>query len=285
MNRHTAPRSLARWLSRLGAAALFIAGAASAADVHVMISAGFYGVYSELGPSFERASGHRLVTTRGPSMGDSPEAIPTRLARGETADVVILDGGAADELAKRGLVRADSKVELARSLVGMVVRAGAAKPDIGSVDAFRATLLAAKSIAYSDSGSGTYLSTDLFPKLGVADQVAGKSRRVRGPPSGEPVAAVVARGEAEIGFQQVSELIHVPGVTFVGTIPVELQPGFTFAGTLTSTVRQPEAASALIRFLASPEAAPAISKAGLLPLSPQYLAQSVRLERSLAART
>ena len=93
-----------------------------------MISAGFYGVYSELGPAFERASGHRLVTTRGPSMGDLPEAIPTRLARGEAADVVILDGGAADELGKRGMVRADSKVELARSLIGMVVRAGAAKP-------------------------------------------------------------------------------------------------------------------------------------------------------------
>ena len=203
-----------------------MAGAASAADVHVMISAGFYGVYSELGPAFERASGHRLVTTRGPSMGDSPEAIPTRLARGETADVVIMDGGAADELGQRGVVRPDSKVELARSLIGMVVRAGAAKPDIGSVEALRSTLLAAKSIAYSDSGSGTYLSTTLFPKLGIADQVAGKSRKVRGPPSGEPVAAVVARGEAEIGFQQVSELIHVPGITFVGTIPAEVQPRF-----------------------------------------------------------
>src|SRR5213078_1717298 len=207
------PRSLVRWFFTLCAAVLAIGGTASAADVHVMISAGFYEVYSELSPAFERASGHHLVTTRGPSMGDSPEAIPARLARGETADVVILDEGAADELGRRGLVRADSKVELARSLIGMVVRAGAAKPDIGSVNAFRSTLLAAKSLAYSDSGSGTYLSTTLFPKLGVADQVAGKSRKVRGPPSGEPVAAVVARGEAEIGFQQVSELIHVPGVS------------------------------------------------------------------------
>ena len=227
-------RSLARWLSVLGVATLLTVGAASAADVHVMISAGFYGVYSELGPAFERASGHRLVTTRGPSMGDSPEAIPTRLARGEAADVVILDGGAADELGRRGLVRADSKIELARSLIGMVVRAGAAKPDIGSVEALRSTLLATKSIAYSDSGSGTYLSTTLFPKLGVADQVAGKSRKVRGPPSGEPVAAVVARGEAEIAVQQVSELIRVPGITFVGTIPAEVQPMTFFAGALTS---------------------------------------------------
>ena len=260
------PRSLVRLISVMGMA-LSMVGAASAADVRVMISAGFHGAYSELGPAFERASGHHLVTTRGPSMGDSPESIPTRLARGEAADVVILDGGAADELGKRGLVRADSKVDLARSLIGMVVRAGAAKPDIGSVEAFRSTLLAAKSIAYSDSGSGTYLSTTLFPKLGLANEVAGKSRKVRGPPSGEPVAAVVARGEAEIGFQQVAELIHVPGIAFVGTIPAEVQPTIFFAGALTSTVRQPEAASALIRFLASSEAAPVISKAGLTPLS------------------
>ncbi len=259
--------SLARWLFRLGLATLLMAGAASAADVHVMISAGFYGVYAELGPAFERTSGHHLVTTRGPSMGDSPEAIPTRLTRGETADVVILDGGAADELARRGLVRADTKVELARSMIGMVVRAGAAKPDISNVEAFRNTLLAAKSIAYSDSGSGTYLSTTLFARLGVADQVAAKSRKVRGPPSGEPVAAVVARGEAEIGFQQVSELIRVPGVTFVGSIPAELQPGFSFAGALTSAAQQPEAAAALLRFLGSPEAAPEISKAGLTPVA------------------
>lgn len=164
-------------------------------------------------------------------------------------------------------MRANSKTELARSLIGMVVRAGAVKPDISSVEAFRNTLLAAKSIAYSDSGSGTYLSTMLFARLGVADQIAGKSRKVRGPPSGEPVAAVVARGEAEIGFQQVSELMHVPGIAFVGTIPAEVQPMFSFAGALTSTVRQPEAASALIRFLASPAAGPVILKAGLVPPS------------------
>ena len=257
--------SLAGYLWMIGAAALLTGQAASAADVQVMISSGFYGVYSELAPAFERASGHHLVTTRGPSMGDSPEAIPARLARGESADVVILDGGAADELGKRGLVRLDSKVELARSLIGMVVRSGAAKPDISSVEALRNTLLAAKSIAYSDSGSGTYLSTKLFARLGVAEEIAGKSRKVRGPPSGEPVAAVVARGEAEIGFQQVAELIHVPGISFVGTIPSELQPMFSFAGALTSSVHQPEAASALLRFLSSPEAASIVVKAGLAP--------------------
>src|SRR5262245_32821251 len=127
--------SPARWLAGLGVIVVAVSGSVSAAELHVMISAGFYRVYAELGPAFERATGHRLVTTRGPSIGDSPEAIPTRLARGETADVVILDGGAADELAKRGIVRAGSKIDLAKSQIGMVVRAGAAKPNISSVEA------------------------------------------------------------------------------------------------------------------------------------------------------
>jgi len=249
----------------LGVLLLLAANVGSAADVHVMISAGFYKVYAELTPVFERTSGHRLVTVRGPSMGDSPEAIPTRLARGELADVVIMDGEAAEKLVHQGVARAGSRIEVARSQVGMVVREGAPKPDIGTVEAFRKALLAAKSIAYSDSGSGTYLSTTLFAQLGVADQVAGKSRKVRGPPSGEPVAAVVARGEAEIGFQQVSELLHVPGTSFVGPIPGELQPGFSFAGAITANANQPEAAAALLRFLSSTEAEAAIVKVGLAP--------------------
>jgi molybdate transport system substrate-binding protein len=260
-------RMLARCASVFALAGMLVGGAAFAADVHVMISAGFYGAYAELAPAFERATGHRLVTTRGPSVGDSPEAIPTRLARGETADVVILDDASADELGRRGLVRPETKVEFARSQIGMAVRAGAPKPDIASVDAFRNVLLAASSIAYSDSTSGTYLVTTLFGKLGVADQVAGKSRKVRGPPSGEPVAAVVARGEAEIGFQQVSELLHVPGVTVVGPIPAELQPRFAFSGAMTAAAREPDAARALIRFIASPDAAATIANAGLAPIA------------------
>src|SRR5579872_107365 len=258
---------LLKMMSLAAIVALLMARTAFAADVRVMISSGFHGVYSELAPAFERTTGNHLITTRGPSMGDSPEAIPARLSRGESADVVILDGGAAEELGKRGLVQADSKIELARSLIGMVVREGAAKPDITSVEALRNTLLAAKSIAYSDSGSGTYLSTTLFQKLGIANQIAGKSRKVRGPPSGEPVAAVVARGEAEIGFQQVAELIHVPGITFVGALPAEVQPMFSFAGVLTKTAREGEAARALLLFLSSKEAAPVIAKAGLMPLT------------------
>lgn len=260
-------RFLFRLAGLLALALSTLAGAAAAAEIKVVISAGFFRVYSELGPVFERNTGHRLVTSRGPSLGDSPEAIPARLSRGEAADVIILDGHGLDPLVARGLVKGDSKRELARSYIGMVVKAGERKPDISTVEALRATLLAAKSIAYSDSSSGTYLATELFPRLGIAEQMAGKSRKVRGPPSGEPVAAVVARGEAEIGFQQVSELIHVPGVDFVGTVPAEVQPPTFFVGALTANSQQPEAASALLQFLSSAEAAPVISEAGLQPLS------------------
>lgn len=241
--------------------------AAQAADIHVMSSAGFFRVYSKLGPAFEKATGHHLITTRGPSIGDSPEAIPTRLGRGETADVLIMDEVGADPLEAKGLVRKGSVTKLAASRIGMVVKAGAPKPDISTVEAMRATLLAAKSIGVSDSSSGTYLSTVLFGKLGVADQVRAKTRKVRGPPSGEPVAAVVARGEVEIGFQQVSELIHVPGISFVGTVPSEVQPPSFFVGAIPSRSTQPEAAAALIKFLSSPEAAATITEAGLTPIA------------------
>jgi molybdate transport system substrate-binding protein len=248
-------------------AAISAAIPASAADIRVMISSGFFQVYSQLGPAFEKSTGHKLVTTRGPSVGDSPEAIPTRLTRGEEADVVIMDGHGVDILDQRGLARPGSRIPLVESFIGMVVRAGQPKPDISTVEALRKTLLAAKSIAYSDSSSGTYLSTVGFTKLGIADEVAGKSRKVRGPPSGEPVAAVVARGEAEVGFQQVADLIHVSGADFVGTVPSEIQPPTFFVGALPKNSQHPDAAIALLRFLSSSEAASVITKAGLKPLA------------------
>jgi len=256
-------RSL-RWIFVL--AAFLGTGAVSAAEVRVMISAGFYAVYAELGPAFERATGHKLVTSRGPTVGDSPEAIPNRLARGEAADVVIGDGRGAEDLSRRGFIRQEGWIDFAKSQVGMVVREGAPKPDISTVEALKRTLLAAKSIAYSDSTSGTYISTTLYPKLGIADEVASKSRKVRGPPSGEPVAAVIARGEAEIGFQQMSELMHTPGVTIVGPIPEAVQPGSSFGGAVTVNAKEPQAGTALLKFLSSAEATPVIVKAGLQPL-------------------
>ena len=149
----TMPRSFL-YLFVLLVAAL-AAGAATAADIKVMISAGFFNVYADLGPAFEKLTGHKLITTRGPSVGDLPEAIPMRLTRGEGADVVIMDGTGVDLLDQRGMTRPGSRMPLAESFIGMVVRAGQPKPDITTVEAMRKTLLAAKSIAYSDSSSGT----------------------------------------------------------------------------------------------------------------------------------
>ena len=165
------------------------------------------------------------VTTRGPSMGDSPEAIPARLARGETADVVILDGGAADELASAG-----SRARRQQGRSGALAdRHGGARRGREAEHRQRRGVPQARCWPRSPSRTRTAAAAPICrprssAKLGIADQVARKSRKVRGPPSGEPVAAVVARGEVEIGFQQISELIHVPGVTFVGAIPAELQP-------------------------------------------------------------
>ncbi len=199
-NCHGVRRTMVPMKSILLALAVLLPGAAQAAEMRVMISAGFYGVFAEVGPALEKATGHRLLTTRKPSMGDSPEAIPTRLARGEAAVVVIMDGHGAEALEKRSAVRAGSLIVLALSQVGLVVREGAPKLDISTVEAIKKAMLAAKSVAWSDSGGGTYLSAKLFAQLGVADQVLAKGRKVRGPPSGEPVAAVVARGEAGIGI-------------------------------------------------------------------------------------
>ncbi|MDH6263231.1 substrate-binding domain-containing protein [Bradyrhizobium sp. BR13661] len=260
------PRSFACLIAVL--VTIATATGVAAADVKVMISAGFFAVYEELGPAFEKSTGHKLVTTRGPSVGDSPEAIPTRLSHGEPADVVIMDGSGVDLLEQRNLARPGSRMPLAESFIGMVVRAGQPKPDISTVDALRKALLAAKSIAYSDSSSGTYLSNVGFKKLGIADEIAGKTRKVRGPPSGEPVAAVVARGEAEIGFQQVAEMIHVPGIDFVGTVPSEIQPPTLYVGAIPANSQQPDAALALLHFLSSADAAAVITKNGLKPLPP-----------------
>jgi molybdate transport system substrate-binding protein len=168
-----------------------------------------------------------------------------------------------DDLIKQGKVVPGSRVDLVRSAIGIAVRAGAPKPDIGSVEALKRTLLAAKSIAYSDSASGVYLSHEMFQRLGIADQIMGKCQRI----ANEPVAAVVARGDAEIGFQQISELLPVPGIDYLGPLPPELQKVTVFSAGVAAGTKNPDAARALIKFLASPAAARAITDSGLEPVA------------------
>ena len=228
-----------------------------------MTSGGFTAAYLELVPEFERAHQTKVGTAFGASLGGAPDSIPSRLARGEPVDVVILAGEALDDLIRQGKVVPGSRVDLVRSTIGMVVRKGAAKPDISTVDALRRTLLGARSIAYSASASGTYLASELFPKLGVWPQIKDRVRRIES----ERVAAVVARGDAEIGFQQVSELLPVAGVDYVGPLPDAVQRVTVFAAGVATNATNVEGARALIRFFASPAAAPAITKSGLEPIA------------------
>jgi molybdate transport system substrate-binding protein len=230
-------------------------------EIKVVTSGGFTAAYLELVPEYEASTHNKLVTEFGPSMGTTHNAIPIRLERGEAIDVVIMAGPALDDLIKQGRVHADSRVDLVQSYIGMAVKAGAPKPDISTVDALKRTLLAAKSIAYSDSASGVYLSTELFQKLGIADQIKGKSKKIEA----DPVGGVVATGEFEIGFQQISELRPVKGIDIVGPLPSGAQRVTVFAAGIPGTATHPEAAKALIKWLASPAAYAAIKKSGLEP--------------------
>jgi molybdate transport system substrate-binding protein len=246
------------------AAALWLAGPAAAAEVRVMISGGLTTAYDALVPEFERATGHKVLTAYGPSMGTTINAIPVRLERGEPADVLIMVGYALGNLVKDGKVIADSRVDLVKSSIGVAVKAGALRPDISSADAVKRALLAAKSVAYSDSASGVYVSTEMFAKLGIADEMKDKARKIPATPVGE----IVAHGDAEIGFQQISELKPVQGIDIIGPLPSELQKVTVFSAGIATVSKEPDAGRALIKFLASPAARAGIIKSGMEPILP-----------------
>lgn len=242
---------------------LLLSPPVSAAEIRVMISGGLAAAYEALVPEFERATGHKVLTARGPSMGTTVNAIPVRLERGEPADVLIMVGYALKDLADKGKVMPGTSVDLVRSPIGIAVKAGAPKPDISSADTLKRALLAAKSIAYSDSASGVYVSTEMFGKLGIAEEMKDKARKI----PATPVAEIVAHGEAEIGFQQISELKSVKGVEIVGPLPEELQRITVFSAGIAAASKEPDAGKALIQFLASPAAREAIVNSGLEPIA------------------
>jgi molybdate transport system substrate-binding protein len=257
------PSAYFRSLALSFAAALWLAGPAAAAEVRVMISGGLTTAYDALVPEFERATGHKVLTAYGPSMGTTINAIPVRLERGEPADVLIMVGYALGDLVKNGKVIADSRVDLVNSLIGVAVKAGAPRPDISSVGAVKRALLAARSVAYSDSASGVYISTEMFVKLGIADEMKDKATKIPATPVGE----IVAHGDAEIGFQQISELKPVQGIDIIGPLPSELQKVTVFSGGIATVSKEPDAGRALIKFLASPAAGAEIIKSGMEPIA------------------
>ena len=243
-------------------AAILLSTATQAAEIHVMISGGMTAAFKSLVPEFERRSGHKVDIAYGPSMGTTANAIPVRLERGEPDDVLIMVGYALSDLTTKGKVMPDSLVELANSPIGVAVKSGTPHPDISNADAVKRMLIAAKTIAYSDSASGVYVSTEMFDKLGIREEMKGKARMIPATPVGE----IVAQGEAEIGFQQISELKPVKGIDIVGPLPAGLQKITVFSAGIATNAREPEAGKALTKFLSSPDARKTIVESGLDPI-------------------
>lgn len=241
---------------------LVVVEKAGATTLHVLSSGGFTPAFRQLAPACGKKVGAELDLQLGASMGDTPTAIPARLRRDEPADVLLMVKSALDRLVEEGQVGKASEVELAGSRIGMAVKAGAPHPDISSVEAFKATLLHARSIAYSDSASGVYLKNELFPRLGLAEQLKDKAHMI----PGDPVAGVVAKGDAELGFQQISELKPIPGAEVVGPIPDALQKVTIYAAGVPEHSKEQAAARALIACLAAPENAKVIAATGMDPI-------------------
>lgn len=230
-------------------------------EFRVMTSGAFTAAHLLLIPQLERLT-KKTVVTASTSIGTGENSIPNRLRRGEVVDIVIVAEAVLRRFIEEGLVLAEGAACVARSTIGMAVRAGAPKPDIGSIDALRRTLLRAKSIGYSASVSGQYLTTELVQRLGIADEVLPKCRLIGG---GERVGAAIARGDVEIGFQQMSELLPVKGIAHITPLPPEVQKVTSFAAGVAARCPDPALARAVIEFLASPAAAAAITGSGLEP--------------------
>lgn len=226
-------------------------------QMRVMMSGGFSAAFQELQPAFEKTTGIKIAVTRGPSQGVGPDTIGNQLHNGAPADVVIMSREGLDELIAEGWIVAGTDVNLGQAPLGMSVRAGAPKPDISTVEAFKQAMLHANSVTFPGSTTGMYMVNTLFPKLGIAKEMAAKTTSTG--------VAAVAKGDAEIAVQPVSELLHVPGTQFVGTIPAELQYISVFSAAIVRVSKEPEAAKQLLAFLTSEKAKAAIKKSGMEP--------------------
>ncbi|ETF02677.1 molybdenum ABC transporter substrate-binding protein [Advenella kashmirensis W13003] len=248
-------------LSTFLAACGNLPGTAPKNTITVISSGGFASSVEALAPQFEKQSGYHVNIIHGSSMGGATDSIPARLDRQEPADMVILARKSLDKLADKGQVVQGSQVDLVRSLIGISVQKGAPKPDISTADAVKRTLLAAPSIAYSASASGTYYEKEMLKKLGIEAQVKPKSKRI----VSERVGNVVARGDAAMGLQQVSELLPIKGADYVGVLPPALQHPTIFSAGITTHATNTEGAQALLKYLTSPAAVGTIREKGLEP--------------------
>lgn len=236
-------------------ALLVVVAPAYTADLTVVSTNAFKTVLEELGPQFERATGHKL-TMRFASTSE----MKTRIEKGEAFDVALLTTAAADDLIKQAKLDPATRTEVARSGVGVAIRKGAPKPDLSSADAFKRSLVQAKSITYSAAGFTGPSLRKIFERFGIADEIQAKTRLASG-----NAAEAVARGEAELGFTQASEILHVAGADYAGPLPEEVQIYTVYAAAGASAGKDAAASSALVRFLSAPAAAPVIKAKGMEP--------------------
>ena len=268
-------------LGALGAAAkvafiaLFLQSVvATAAEVKVMAGTALVGAFGELVPQFERATGHKLVIQYG-----ATGTFKRQVEAGEAVDLVIIGSEGVDDLIKQGKIAAETRVELARVGIGMAVRAGAPKPDISSVDAFKGALQNAKSITYAVEGAtGTHLAK-VLDRLGIAEQVKGKTQ----PNNPQRVPQALAEGEAELAIAASPQLVAARGVDFVGLLPSDLQSYFINVTGVVTAAKQPEAAKAFVKHLTTPEAAAVLKAKGMEPLGADALAVDHRPQQGVDA--
>jgi molybdate transport system substrate-binding protein len=227
-----------------------------AAEIRVLSTQATEEAYRELVPEFEKAAGHKVTTTFTGTLDANK-----RLAAGESYDLLIMSASSIDEHIKGGKVAPGSRVDLAKSGVGVGVKSGAPKPDISTTDALKKTILAARSIGYSTGPSGIYV-IGLFQRIGIADEIKGKLKQT---PTGVFVGSIIASGEAEIGFQQVSELSHFVGVDYVGPLPADVQQFAMFSSGIIAGAKEADGAKALVKFITAPAAAAAFKKRGMEP--------------------
>lgn len=260
---------MTKTLLRLALACLFLFAdgieaqdATSTKTLTLFTTGGFISAIQSIAPLYEKTTGISLVTKESPPTGNTPTAIENLLESGQKADVVIMEDWELRKLIDQGHLQNASRIDLAKSFIAMAVRKGAKKPDISTMKNFKKTLLNATSLALSDTPSGTYLSRILFPQMHISERLRIKTRTI----SAKPVAEAVARGEAEIGFQQLSELMHMEGIDVIGLIPDQVQKMTMYsAAIITGSVQQEEAAE-LLKFLSSEAARSAMKLGGLTPV-------------------
>jgi molybdate transport system substrate-binding protein len=239
----------------MGALSVLSAGQAGAAELTILAGMGVVSGVRDVAASFERATGHKVNVSfeAGPSLMQ-------KVNSGAPADLVAHYPDVIDDLIKQGKV-VGSRVDFARAGVGVAVKAGAPKPDIGTPEAFKRAMLAARSIAYARSGASGIIAAKVMERLGIAEQLKEKTRLV----DGVPVAEVVANGDAEIGMQQINVILPVAGADYVGPLPAELQGYVDFAVGVLAVSKERDAAQALLKLMSSSEAAPLIRKSGMEP--------------------